>query len=111
MINDVQGRIRKFDFDVIPYWKYSQRKPPNFVPKIPYSYTDLESDLSKANYIRIPEFQTILSTKVHAIFPQKSVKINPTLDKLFYTTEPKKLDRQVKRENRRHFRLDKYWKL
>ena len=57
MINDVQGRIRKFDFDVIPYWKYSQRKPPNFVPKIPYSHTDLESDLSKANYIRIPEFQ------------------------------------------------------
>ena len=57
MINDVQGRIRKFDFDVIPYWKYSQRKPPNFVPKIPYSHTDLESDLSKANYIRISEFQ------------------------------------------------------
>ena len=55
MINDVQGRIRKFDFDVIPYFKYSQRKPPNFVPKIPYSH--LRSDLSKANYIRIPEFQ------------------------------------------------------
>ena len=55
MINDVQGRIRKFDFDVIPYFKYSPRKPPNFVPKIPYSH--LRSDLSKANYIRIPEFQ------------------------------------------------------
>ena len=59
----------------------------------------------------LEEFQKIVNTKLDAIFPQKTVKINPTLDKPFYTAELKKLDRQVKREYRRHFRSDKYWRL
>ena len=60
---------------------------------------------------QVEAFQNIVNTKLDTIFPQKTVKINPTLDKPFYTAELKKLDRQVKREYRRHFRSDKYWRL
>ena len=60
---------------------------------------------------QVEAFQNIVNTKLDTIFPQKTVKINPTLDKPFYTAELKKLDRQVKRKYRRHFRSDKYWRL
>ena len=60
---------------------------------------------------QVEEFQNIVNTKLDAIFPQKTVKINPTLDKPFFTAELKKLDRQVKREYRKNFRSDKYRRL
>ena len=47
---------------------------------------------------QVENFENIVNTKLDSMLPRKSVKINPNLDKPFYTAELKKLDRQVKRE-------------
>ena len=60
---------------------------------------------------QVENFENIVNTKLDTILPRKSVKINPNLDKPFYTAELKKLDRQVKREYRKHFRSVKYFRL
>ena len=60
---------------------------------------------------QVQEFENIVNKKFESIFPQKSVKINPNVDKSFYTADLKKLDRQVKREYRKHFRSEKYLRL
>ena len=60
---------------------------------------------------QVQEFENIVNKKLELIFPKKSVKINPTLDKPFYTADLKKLDRQVKREYRKHFKSEKYLRL
>ena len=60
---------------------------------------------------QVEEFEDIINTKLDVIFPKKSVKINPNLDKPFYTAELKRLDRQVKREYRKHVRSEKYFRL
>ena len=57
------------------------------------------------------EFENIVNTKLDLILPKKSVKINPNVDKPFYTDELKKLDRQVKRVYRKQFRSEKYFNL
>ena len=46
-----------------------------------------------------------------SIFPKKSVKISKNFDKPFITAELKKLDRQVKREYRKHQKSQKYLRL
>ena len=56
-------------------------------------------------------FETIVNTKLDAIFPQKTLKINPNHDKPFITVELKKLDRQVKREYRKHNKSENYLRL
>ena len=48
---------------------------------------------------------------MNAIFPQKSVKISLNFDKPFMTSDLKKLDRQVKREYRKHSKSAKYLRL
>ena len=60
---------------------------------------------------QVEEFENIVNTKLDLILPKKSVKINPNVDKPFFTAELKKLDRQVKREYRKHFRSEKYLQL
>ena len=60
---------------------------------------------------QVENFENIVNTKLDSMLPRKSVKINPNLDKPFYTAELKKLDRQVKREYRKHFRSEKYFRL
>ena len=60
---------------------------------------------------QVEEFENIVNTKLDLILPKKSVKINLNVDKPFFTAELKKLDRQVKREYRKHFRSEKYLQL
>ena len=49
--------------------------------------------------------------KVDVIFHTKSVKINPHRDLPFISAELKKLDRQIKREYRKHNKSIKYQNL
>ena len=60
---------------------------------------------------QVDSFENIINTKLDSILPKKCVKINPNLDKPFFTAELKKLDRQVKREYRKNFRSEKYFRL
>ena len=46
-------------------------------------------------------FEKHVNEKMDAIFPLKTVKINPVIDKPFFTAELKKLNRQLKREYRK----------
>ena len=70
------------------------------------SITDMENPTQQ-----VQEFENIVMSKLDSIFPQKSVRINPNVDKPFYTADLKKLDRQVKREYKKNFRSEKYWRL
>ena len=50
---------------------------------------------------QVEMFEKTVNAKLDLIFPKKVVKINPNVDKPFYTDELKKLDRQVKRVYRK----------
>ena len=56
-------------------------------------------------------FEKQVNEKLDAIFPLKTVKINPILDKPFFTAELKKLNRQLKREYRKNYKSEKYNRL
>ena len=60
---------------------------------------------------QVMAFEKIVTSKLDTILPQKSVKINPNFDKPFFTAELKKLDRQVKREYKKHCKSVKYLRL
>ena len=56
-------------------------------------------------------FEKMVNSKLEVILPEKTVKINPNIDKPFFTNELKKLDRKVKREYRKHMKSDNYLRL
>ena len=56
-------------------------------------------------------FETMINEKLDIIFPTKSVRINPSIDLPFITSDLKKLDRQVKREYLKHLKSLKYLRL
>ena len=53
----------------------------------------------------------MIQEKLDVIFPTKSVKINPNFDLPFITADLKQLDRQLKREYRKHSKSVKYKRL
>ena len=61
---------------------------------------DISENISPSEQVQ--EFESIMTTKLNDILPQKSVKLNPFFDKPYITAELKKLDRKVKRIYRRH---------
>ena len=60
---------------------------------------------------QVTEFEKLVQEKLDRILPQKSVKIFLNFDKPFITSDLKKLDRQVKREYRKHSKSAKYLRL
>ena len=60
---------------------------------------------------QVLSFKKLLNEKLDIIFPQKCLKINPNIDLPYFTCELKKLDRQVKREYRKHAKSEKYIRL
>ena len=60
---------------------------------------------------QVIKFEEIMSNKMDIIFPKKSVKLRKHYDKPFITAELKKLDRQVKREYKKHMKSHKYLRL
>ena len=56
-------------------------------------------------------FEEIVSEKLDTIFPVKSLKICPNIDKPFFTAELKKVNRQMKREYRKNQKSEKYYQL
>ena len=55
--------------------------------------------------------ENLVNEKLDSIFPLKSVKVNPNMDKPFITAELKKLNRQLKREYRKNQKSAKYRRL
>ena len=55
--------------------------------------------------------EKLVNEKLDSIFPLKSVKVNPNIDKPFITAELKKLNRQLKREYRKNQKSEKYRRL
>ena len=53
-------------------------------------------------------FEKIVQNKVENIFPQKTVRLAVNFDQPFFTSDLKKLDRQAKREYRKHYKSQKY---
>ena len=60
---------------------------------------------------QVLKFEEEMNNKMDSIFPKKSVKIRKHFDKPFITAELKKIDRQVKREYRKHQKSQKYLRL
>ena len=72
-------------------------------------WQDMQGDLNPTEQVRV--FENIVKQKMDVILPQKSVKINPLVDKPYITAELKKLDRKVKREYKKHGKSSKYTRL
>ena len=60
---------------------------------------------------QVLEFENQVNEKLDVIFPLKTVRINPLIDKPFFTAELKKLNRQLKREYRKNQKSEKYYRL
>ena len=72
-------------------------------------WADIISDDNPTRQVKI--FEDKVKQKVDVSFPTKSVKINPHRDLPFISAELKKLDRQIKREYRKHNKSIKYQNL
>ena len=70
------------------------------------SWSDIDDDLNPSEQVDVFENQT--RRNLDKYLPQKSIKINPNVDK---PSEMKRLDRQVKREYRKHGKSEHYKKL
>ena len=60
---------------------------------------------------QVSSFECLMNRKLDAIFPLKTVRINPNIDVPFYTRELKDLDRRVKREYRKNYKSQKYQRM
>ena len=60
---------------------------------------------------QVSKFEEKIFKKLDTILPPKTVKINPNWDKPYITLELKKMDRQIKRQYRRHGKSEKYIKM
>ena len=72
-------------------------------------WTSITIDANPTEQVTV--FEKLVQEKLDLILPQKSVKIFPNSDKPFITSDLKKLDRQVKREYRKHNKSAKYLRL
>ena len=73
------------------------------------NWQDMQGDLNPTEQVGV--FENIVNQKLDVILPQKSVKLNPHVDKPYITAELKKLDRQVKREYKKCGKSEKYTRL
>ena len=73
------------------------------------SWTDMKEEFNPTEQVEV--FENIALKNLDKYLPQKSVKINPHVDKPFFTAELKRLDRQVKKEYRKHCKSEKYKKM